>query len=241
MTNNVSIRFNILKLVVFIFSTLPCISLLAQDSSYTRPPLTHKWEDYRKQVTADPNKKMTELKGLIPGLVYDLRYGSTRNFMRRQMYPAGTRVTFLRLPAAKALRKVQEELSLKGYGLKVFDAYRPYSVTVKFWELVKDERYVAHPANGSGHNRGVAVDLTIVNIKTGKELDMGTEFDNFSDTAHHDFKKLPAAILKNRELLKSTMVKFGFNAYDAEWWHYSWPASGKYEILDIEFKKILKD
>ncbi|MBK7289847.1 MAG: M15 family metallopeptidase [Chitinophagaceae bacterium] len=125
--------------------------------------------------------------------------------------------------------------------MKIFDAYRPYAVTVKFWELVKDEDYVAHPRNGSGHNRGVAVDLTIINLSNNNELNMGTGFDNFSDTAHHNFTKLPEDLLKNRTLLKSTMEKYGFRAYEKEWWHYSWPDAAKFEILDIEFKKLMKE
>src|SRR5437867_1601617 len=84
-----------------------------------------------------------------------------------------------------------QELNEKGLGLKIFDAYRPYSVTVKFWELIKDERYVANPSKGSGHNRGIAVDLTIIHLKTNEELNMGTGFDNFTDTAHQAFVNLP--------------------------------------------------
>ncbi len=120
-----------------------------------------------------------------------------------------------------ALQKVQKELNQSGWGLKIFDAYRPYSVTVKFWELVKDERYVANPSKGSGHNRGITVDLTIINLKTRLELNMGTGFDNFSDTAHHSFTNLSEDILQNRILLKTTMEKYGFKAYNEEWWHYS--------------------
>lgn len=240
MSNNLSIRFCIVKQALLIFSTFLSLQGISQDKGYTRPGLTDKWEDYKKQVKDDPSKKMTELKGLIPSIVYDLRYATSNNFMKRMMYPSGTNSTFLRLPAAQALKKVQDELAAKGYGLKIYDAYRPYSVTVKFWELVKDERYVANPSRGSGHNRGIAVDLTIINIKTGKELNMGTGFDNFSDTAHHSFKKLAADILQNRELLRSTMAKFGFNAYNEEWWHYSWPGSDKFEILDIDFKEMAK-
>src|ERR1043166_7586618 len=120
---------------------------------------------------------MIELKSLMPNIVYDLRYATTNNFMHRLMYPANTRNTFMRQPAVAALQKVQAELNRKGMGLKIFDAYRPYAVTVKFWELVKDERYVANPSKGSGHNRGIAVDLTIIYLDSGKELDMGTGFD----------------------------------------------------------------
>ena len=105
---------------------------------------------------------------------------------------------------------------------------------------MKDERYVAHPAKGSGHNRGIAVDLTIIKLSTGKELEMGTGFDNFSDTAHHTFTALSAEILQNRNLLRNLMEKYGFKIYPEEWWHYSLPDAAKYEILDLEFKKLKK-
>jgi D-alanyl-D-alanine dipeptidase len=240
MTNKLSNRFYNKQLVLVFFSTLLFLQMAAQNTGYTRPPVTNKLDEYQKQVKNDSTKKMVELKSLILGIVYDLRYATINNFMRRLMYTAGTNTTFLRLPAVKALQKVQQELSAIGLGLKIFDAYRPYAVTVKFWELVKDERYVAHPKNGSGHNRGVAVDLTIIDIKTGKETNMGTGFDNFSDTAHHSFTNISQGILKNRSLLKTLMEKYGFRAYNEEWWHYSWPNSGKFEILDIEFKKLKK-
>lgn len=241
MTNKLSNRFYIRQQVLLIFSTLLFLFVNGQNTGYTRPALTDDWDNYKEQVKNDSAKKMVELKSMIPGIVYDLRYATVNNFMRRLMYPAGTTTTFLRLPAVKALQKVQQELNEKGLGLKIYDAYRPYAVTVKFWELVKDERYVANPSRGSGHNRGVAVDLTIINLKSGKELNMGTGFDNFTDTAHHNFTQLSKEILENRELLKSTMGKYGFNAYSDEWWHYSIPNSGKYEILNIEFKKLKKD
>lgn len=241
MTYKLSNRIYIQQLVLLIFSTLLLTQVVAQSSEYTRPSLTDKWDDYSKQVKNDSAKKMVELRTMISGIVYDLRYATMNNFMKRLMYPGGTNVTFLRLPGAKALQKVQQELNEKGLGLKIYDAYRPYSVTVKFWELVKDKRYVANPKNGSGHNRGAAVDLTIINIKTGKELNMGTGFDNFTDTAHHSFTQLPEEVLQNRELLKSTMIKYGFKAYNEEWWHYSLPDASKYEILDISFKKLKKD
>jgi zinc D-Ala-D-Ala dipeptidase len=241
MDNKVSNRFYIKQQVLLFFSTLWLLQMAAQTTNYIRPPVTNKWEQYRKQVKEDSTKKMVEIKSVIPGIVYDLRYATLNNFMRRLMYPAGTNSTFLRMPAVNALQKVQKELNEKGFGLKIFDAYRPYSVTVKFWELVKDERYVANPSKGSGHNRGIAVDLTIINLQTGKALDMGTGFDNFSDTAHHTFTQLSEEVLQNRELLKTTMSKFGFNPYADEWWHYSIPNSSNFEILDIDFKKLKKD
>jgi zinc D-Ala-D-Ala dipeptidase len=240
MITKITFRFYFKESLLFIFSTLLLLKINAQDSSYTRPPVTSNWDEYKKQVKKDSLKKMVELKTMVPGIVYDLRYATTNNFMKRLMYPAGTNQTYMRLPAATALKKVQEELNASGYGLKVFDAYRPYSVTVKFWELVKDERYVANPSKGSGHNRGLAIDLTIIHTKTGKELNMGTGFDNFTDTAHHSFTKLSEEVLKNRQLLRSTMEKHGFKILESEWWHYFLPGSDKYEILDIDFKKLSK-
>ncbi len=108
------------------------------------------------------------------------------------------------------------------------------------WDLIHDDRYVANPAKGSGHNRGLSVDLNIFNFKIGEELNMGTGFDNFTDTAHHPFKTLSPDILENRKLLKNTMEKFGFKALETEWWHYSWTNDKDYEVLDIYFKKLSK-
>lgn len=194
---------------------------------------------FRQQMQKDSTKRMIELKSVIPAIVYDLRYATKNNFTHKKLYRSG-KETFLRLQAAKALSKVQEELNKNGCGLKIFDAYRPYSITKKMWNLVHDERYVANPLYGSGHNRGLAVDLTIINLKDGTELPMGTGFDNFTDTAHSDFKNLPPKILQNRKLLKETMEKYGFKELSTEWWHFSWPDDKNYEVLDLDFKKLRK-
>jgi len=240
MNNKLVNRCYIQDVSLLIFSTLFIMVADAQEISYSRPEVTNKWKEFKRQVKTDSSKRMLELKKVIPGLVYDLRYATTNNFMRRQMYSENTKVTFLRLPAALALQKVQSELNEKGLGIKIFDAYRPYSVTVKFWELIKDEKYVANPSKGSGHNRGIAVDLTIIKLSNGEEINMGTGFDNFSDSAYHSFSNLPEDILQNRLLLKSVMEKYGFKAYELEWWHYFIPEASKYEILDIDFRKLKK-
>ena len=194
---------------------------------------------YETTVKADSNKQMVEIKTLVPGIVYDLKYATDKNFMRRNMYPGKTNYTFLRLPAARALALVQKELNEKGMGLKIFDAYRPYSVTEKFWELVLNEKYVADPKKGSGHNRGISVDVTIIYSHNGKELQMPTGFDNFSDTAHHTFMNIPFDALQNRKLLKDVMEKYGFKMLDTEWWHYSWPdEKNYYEAMDISFSDL---
>ncbi|HKH62067.1 MAG TPA: M15 family metallopeptidase [Flavitalea sp.] len=190
-------------------------------------------DSYKRSIAQDSSKKMVELRSVIPDIVYDIKYATANNFMRRRMYTGNIRHMFLRKPAAEGLLKVQQDLKAKGFGLKIFDGYRPYSVTVKFWELVKDEKYVANPAKGSAHNRGLAVDLTLIDMKTKKELDMGTGFDNFTDSAHHSFNNLDAEVRKNRKLLRDTMKKYGFDMFDTEWWHYSWPNTNDCELLDV--------
>ena len=182
---------------------------------------------------------MIDIKKAIPSLRIDLRYATTNNFMHRQLYPS-LKTTYLRLAAVNALKKVVIALKDKNLTLKIFDAYRPYAVTEEMWEVVKDNRYAADPAKGSGHNRGTSVDLTLVNLRTGKELNMGTGFDNFSDSAHQDFKSLPAMILQNRSLLKSIMEKYGFVSLDTEWWHFSLPDAKDYELLNIPFNELKK-
>lgn len=218
-----------------------CIGVLAVSAAKAQPDhlfVERSFHKYKRELRRHLYQEMVELKSRIPSIIYDLRYASENNFMQRLMYPAGTNTTFLRKPAADSLLKVQQELTKEGLGIKVFDAYRPYSVTQHFWDLVKDERYVANPAKGSNHNRGTAIDLTIININTGEELNMGTGFDNFSDTAHHDFQQLPDPVLQNRKKLKSIMSKYGFSALSTEWWHYTYQSPVQFQALDIPFKKL---
>ncbi|MGZ5246820.1 MAG: M15 family metallopeptidase [Flavitalea sp.] len=195
-------------------------------------------KEYHEKITLDKDHMMIELKSVVPSIVYELRYADTSNFMHRRMYPSNTDRTFLRALPAKALISVAEELKQIGLGIKVWDAYRPYSVTEDFWELVKDERYAANPAKGSGHNRGLAIDLTLYNLSDQKELDMGTAFDDFSEKAHADNTNHSEEILRNRKNLKDAMLNAGFKQLPTEWWHFYWPNDRGYDLLDIPFKKL---
>ena len=189
-------------------------------------------------VERDTLQTMVELKSLIHNLQYELRYASKDNFTGKRMYPRNTHTTYLRLKPAIALAKVAEDLKEKGLGIKIWDAYRPYCTTVRFWKLIHDERFVANPTKGSGHNRGTAVDLTLVDLKTGKELKMPTSFDEFSPTAFHGATNIEDLRIRNRMLLKTTMEKFGFVPLETEWWHYSWPGASAYDVLDLSFKTL---
>lgn len=238
----VKIRFQLQIATLFAlisFSTSPI--LYAQDTVLNKYGL---WvikdtKTFNSTIQYNSSKQMVDIKKLIPNIILDIRYATTNNFMHSKLYPAIT-TTYLRLPAAKALQLVQQELNKIGLGLKIYDAYRPYSVTEKMWEPIKDDRYVADPKGGSGHNRGTSIDLTIINLNTNQELQMGTGYDNFSDTAHQTFTALPLEILQNRNLLKNIMEKNGFKALETEWWHFSITNAKDFELLDIPFKKIKK-
>ncbi|WP_167517085.1 M15 family metallopeptidase [Hydrotalea flava] len=183
---------------------------------------------------------MINLNEFVPNIYIDLRYAGNDNFMHTPMYPFHTAIAYARKPVAEALKAVQEALNAKGLSLKIWDAYRPYAVTVAFWKRVHDERYVANPANGSGHNRGIAVDVTLVQLHNGMPLDMGTDFDNFTDSAHGNFSQFPSQILANRKLLQDIMTTHGFKALPTEWWHFSWINAANFPVLNIPFKKMKK-
>jgi D-alanyl-D-alanine dipeptidase len=133
--------------------------------------------------------------------------------------------------AAESLHVVQTELRRKGLSLKVYDGYRPLSVQKKFWAICPDDRFVADPAKGSRHNRGAAVDLTIVDAK-GKELQMPTPFDDFTEKAARSYMQLPKKAIENRALLEDVMTRHGFVAMPSEWWHFDFRGWNRFEILD---------
>ena len=193
---------------------------------------------FYNMVERDSLQAMIELKSLIPTVQYELRYASKNNFTGQRLYPKNTHTTYLRRKPAMALAKVAEELKEKGLGIKIWDAYRPYRTTVRFWELIHDERFVANPSKGSGHNRGTSVDLTLVDLKSGKELEMPTPFDDFSPAAFHGALNIDDFRIRNRALLKSTMEKYGFVPLETEWWHYSWQGASAYDVLDLSFKVL---
>ena len=207
----------------------------SQPSAAQELAVVSNYREFHTLTEKDSLHRMVNLREKIPSLQIQLAYATKENFTGKRLYPKGNE-TFVRTAVATALEKVVTELGAKGYGLKVWDAYRPYSATKKMWDLIRDERYVANPAKGSNHNRGLAIDLTLT--KGGKEVAMGTGFDHFSDSAHHAFNNLPEEVLEHRQLLKSTMEKYGFKALDTEWWHYSWPNDRQYQVLDISFRKF---
>lgn len=163
---------------------------------------------------------------------YDLRYATENNFLKAQVYECAE--CYLRAKTAKALIAVNKEFIKKGVKIKFFDCYRPNSVQYKMWEIVSDPQYVANPVKGSVHNRGGAVDITLVNLK-GEELAMGTDFDFFGWKAYHDNYSLPKKVLENRKLLKETMEQYGFNSIRSEWWHYNLQGAHQYKVANFNW------
>lgn len=223
-----------MRAFLFILVSVFSVAAFAQPCTCDHKVVRSK-EDLRKAVAANASLAFVSLPQFIPGIALDVRYATANNFTHRVLYPHPA--AWLRRKPAEALKKVQEELAAKGLGLKIYDAYRPFAVTCSLWRYTTNRRYTASPRKGSHHNRGLAVDLTIIDLKTGQELPMGTGYDNFTDSAHHAFTALPAAVLANRRLLKALMWKHGFNYIPTEWWHYHWRDKA-YDVLDMPFSDV---
>jgi D-alanyl-D-alanine dipeptidase len=191
---------------------------------------------YLASVKINPQKELVDLEKYVPGLVLDIRYATTNNFTHEKIYDLAK--AYARKPVAEALLKIQSELKGKGLGIKIFDAYRPYKATVKFYEVYHDTTYVASPYRGSRHNRGCALDLTVIDLKTGKELKMPTEYDSFRKEAWPTTPVSDPEIKKNRAMLVAIMEKYGFKVNSSEWWHYDFKGWKSYEVLDIDFEEL---
>ena len=170
------------------------------------------------------------------GIPIDIRYATTNNFMHEQLYPVAK--AYLRAPAAHALGDVERELAKENLGIKVFDGYRPLSVTKKMWDKIHNPDFVADPAKGSRHNRGAAVDLTLIDLRTGQELAMPTPYDDFTSRARQDFNDLPADVIANRAKLRDVMVKHGFEPLPTEWWHFDYAGWQRFEIMDVDLRSL---
>ncbi|MBO9155368.1 M15 family metallopeptidase [Chitinophaga sp. GCM10012297] len=195
-------------------------------------PVVNNLELYQELVKADPQQALLR----VTDFAMDVRYATADNFTKTVLYPFPA--VFLRRPAYEALLNLQEYLAPLGLGIKIYDGYRPYRVTEKMWEIVPDDRYAADPKKGSGHNRGVAVDLTLIYLKTGKEMPMPTPYDDFTEKAHHDYEELSDEVKENRALLRTLMEAHGFVALETEWWHYYLKEPQKYPLMDIGFEEL---
>ena len=195
-------------------------------------------KEYQASIKVNPKKELIDLEQYIPGIVLDIRYATTNNFTGEKIYNLAK--AYARKPVADAVKRAQAELQKQGLGIKIFDAYRPYKATVRFYEVYKDTTYVASPYKGSRHNRGCAIDMTLINLKTGEELKMPTGYDSFQKEAWPSTPIKDPEARKNRALIIQVMKKQGFKVNGSEWWHFDFIGWRNYEVLDIDFEELAK-
>ncbi|GAB3837425.1 M15 family metallopeptidase [Hymenobacter jeollabukensis] len=202
----------------------------------TGPARVSEAAQYRQQVRQDARQELVDLAQFIPGLRLDIRYATPHNLTGQRIYPEAA--AFLRRPVAEDLRRVQQTLARQGYALKIYDAYRPYAATVRLYEALPDQTYAAPPTRGSKHNRGCSVDLGLIDLKTGRDVALPTDFDAMTPAAHSDYQQLPAAALRHRAILHQAMQQHGFRNYPAEWWHFDHQGWEQYPLLDLPFSAL---
>lgn len=170
----------------------------------------------QSQTTVD-DTTFVNLKDYSEDFAYDMKYATDNNFLKAKVYDCAE--CFLRFKTVKALIAANKSFQELGFKIKIFDCYRPLSVQKRMWEILPNPSYVANPAKGSIHNRGGAVDISLID-ENGVETNFGTDFDFFGKEASHSYKKLSKKIRKNRKFLRKIMEENGFKALESEWWHY---------------------
>lgn len=200
-------------------------------SCQTKPPVEE--GDFRPS-------DLVELIHLDNTIRLDIRYATSNNLAGKPVYSEAR--AFLQRPAAEALVRVNTELKKLGYQLLVFDGYRPWSVTKHFWDITSEEnkQFVANPKNGSRHNRGCAVDLSLYDLKTGKEVEMPGVYDEMSERSYPDYTGGTEKQRMMRDLLREKMEGQGFKVYQYEWWHFDYKDWKSYRIENIPFSEIRK-
>jgi D-alanyl-D-alanine dipeptidase len=218
------------------------------DSTFRITPLRPLAELQKEALAAQPPKEtgdfrqpdLVEVITLDATIKLDIRYATTNNFLSTPMYSQAR--AFLQRPAAEALVRVNAALRAKGYGLLIYDGYRPWYVTEMFWEATPNDKkiFVADPKNGSRHNRGCAVDLTLYDLKTGAAVKMPSSYDEMSERAYADYAGGTHEERERRAILRAAMEKEGFTVYPQEWWHFDYKDWKYYSILNVRFEDLGK-
>jgi len=216
----------------FLRFTLPliCFILCSHAFAQNAPPI----EANKREA------RLIELITLDNTIKLDIRYATDNNFVGKKVYPEAR--AFLQKPAAKAVVRVHKKLKKQGLGLVIFDGYRPWAITKLFWEVTPEDKrkFVANPENGSKHNRGCAVDLSIYDLKTGQPVDMPSGYDEFTERASPDYAGGTNKERANRDLLRKLMENEGVTVNVNEWWHFDYKDWEDYAVYDIAFSEIAK-
>lgn len=198
--------------------------------TYAQSPQTST-KDIVNTIVADTT--FVNLSEYSDDFIYDMKYATNDNFLKSKVYDCAE--CFLRLKTVKALIKANDKFIKKRYKIKLFDCYRPLDIQKKMWALVPNPEYVADPAKGSIHNRGGAVDITLVTLE-GNELDMGTAFDFFGKESSHSYPFSDKKIMDNRNMLMKIMLQSGFKAFESEWWHYNLASAMSDKVANTKWK-----
>ncbi len=211
------------------FAQLACLFLICCGAISQGPP-----------VEPGPFRQadLVELQKLDPTIRLDIRYATKNNFLGKAVYKQAR--AFLQRPAAEALMRANQSLRKQGYGLVVFDGYRPWAVTKVFWDVTPADKkiFVADPSKGSRHNRGCAVDLSLFDLQSGAEVKMPSEYDEMTERAHINYECATPEAKRLRGLLYAAMTAEGFAVYEPEWWHYDFKDWKQYPIGNIKFGDI---
>jgi D-alanyl-D-alanine dipeptidase len=204
------------------------VAVLRQEAMSAQPPS----EEGKRQP------ELVELVTLDSTIKLDIRYASSNNFMSTPFYTEAR--AFLQKPAAEAVVRANAKLKSEGYGLIIHDGYRPWYVTKMFWDGTPADKheFVANPAEGSRHNRGCAVDLSLYDLKTGQEVQMPSGYDEMSERAYPTYKGGTKEERERRDLLRRVMESEGFTVYEAEWWHFDYKDWNHYPIMNVPFEKL---
>ena len=224
----------IIFFAVLLFAFSGCAEKEGRRNPYNLD-ITNTPEKYRKEIASNPDMELVDL-GKIKNIYLDIRYATKNNFTKEIIYTSPR--AFARKPVYEALQKVQDSLAHYNISLKIFDAYRPYAASLKFFEVYPDTNFVANPRTGSRHNRGCAIDLTLAELSTGKELPMQTEFDDFTEKANPKYDLLPDTVKANRKILFDVMKHFGLNYHPSEWWHFDFNGWQNYKLMDLSFEEL---
>lgn len=228
-------------LLLFLFIAFSCKSV--KEARMVDQSIANNKIESTKKNASKPNSfalvedsndtTFVDIKDYNNDFVLDMKYATSDNFLNEKVYDCAK--CYLRLKTVKSLINANNDFLEKGYKIKIFDCYRPLDIQKKMWKIVSNPEYVADPNKGSIHNRGGAVDVTLVD-SNGNEIDMGTSFDFFGIEASHDYQNLPEEVKNNRKLLKEVMLKNNFKSFDSEWWHYNLKDSSLDNLSNFKWK-----
>ncbi len=216
--------------IPLLFCFTSSLTLVSCKSTYLDSKKSKVLLDITKEVDSNA---YVNLKNYSNDFVFDMKYATNDNFLKEKVYPCAE--CFLRVKTVKSLLEANKTFLQQGFRIKLYDCYRPKAIQKKMWKIVPDANFVANPKKGSIHNRGGAVDISLVD-SLGVEVNMGTKFDFFGEEASHNYQNLSDEILANRKFLKEIMLQNNFKIFESEWWHYNLNGSNNDEVSNRKWR-----